>query len=151
MIECADKYEEQLKDLKAINNDCYKINIPFKPVRRIMVSTYNGEIIGRIDLIINEAAQAVFDIAITRLSSNNGYIFAKDCMTGVRYLMDNYRKISFIVVIGSPVEKTYDRLAKLFGWRIAGVFEKQVLNIHGEWKDIKYYEWINPNWSEHEH
>ena len=147
MIEPADKYEEQLKDLYAVDgDDYYYYNLPLDVVRQRFVSTHNGEVIGSIDLLINKAAGAILEIPVKTLSEKYRYYFAKDYMTFIRYLMQKYRKISFFVLIGSPVEKTYDRLAKILKWKIVGVMEKQVLNNKGEWNDVKYYEYINPDW-----
>jgi len=147
MIELADKYEEQLKDLYAIDgDDYYYYNLPLKVVRERMVSTYNGKIIGKFDVLINLAASAVLEVPVMALSEKYRYMFAKDYMQFIKYLMQKYRKISFFVIIGSPTEKTYDRLAKSLGWKIVGIMEKQVLNNTGEWNDIKYYEYVNPNW-----
>jgi hypothetical protein len=120
--------------------------IPLNVVRERMVSTHNGEVIGKFDILINTAASTILEIPVMTLSEKYRYIFAKDYMTFIRYLMQKYRKMSFFVLIGSPVEKTYDRLAKILGWKIVGIMEKQVLNNKGEWNDIKYYEWINKNW-----
>ena len=147
MIEPADKYEEQLKKLYAVDGDeWYTYNLPLNVVRQRMVSTHNGEVIGSIDLLVNLAASEVVGISAMTLSSKHRYIFAKDVMTFIRYLMQKYRKLNLFVLIGSPTEKTYDRLAKILGWKIVGIMEKQVLNCYGEWNDIKYYEWVNPNW-----
>jgi hypothetical protein len=147
MIEPADKYEKQLNNLYPIDGDeWYKYNLPLDVVRQRMVSTHNGEVIGSIDLTINLAADAVLEVPIITLSEKNRFIFAKDVMTFIRYLMQKYRKMNFFVLIGSPAEKTYDNLAKHLGWKIVGIMQKQVLNAYGEWNDIKYYEWVNPNW-----
>jgi hypothetical protein len=147
MIETADKYEEQLKNLYPVDGDeWYAYNLPLNVVRQRMVSTHNGEVIGSIDLTINLAASAVLEIPVMSYTEKYRYIFAKDYMTFIRYLMQKYRKMNFFVLIGSPAEKTYDRLAKILGWKIVGIMEKQVQNIYGEWNDIKYYEWVNPNW-----
>jgi len=147
MIEPADKYEDQLENLHAVDGeDFYYYNLPLNVVRERMVSTHNGEVIGKFDILINTAASAILEIPVMTLSEKHRYIFAKDYMTFIRYLMQKYRKMSFFVLIGSPVEKTYDRLAKILGWKIVGIMEKQVLNNKSEWNDIKYYEWINKNW-----
>jgi hypothetical protein len=147
MIESADKYEDQLRALKPVDGDeWYTYSLPLNVVRQRMVSTHNGEVIGSIELTINLAASAVLEIPVKTLSEKYRYYFAKDYMTFIRYLMQKYRKMSFFVLIGSPVEKTYDRLAKILGWRIVGIMEKQVQNTKGEWNDIKYYEWVNPKW-----
>ena len=147
MIEPADKYEDQLKDLYAVDGDeWYTYTLPLDVVRERMVSTHNGKAIGSFDVLINLAASAVMEIPVKTLSENHRYYFAKDYLTFIRYLMQKYRKMSFFVLIGSPTEKTYDRLAKILGWKIVGIMEKQVLNVYGEWNDIKFYEWINQNW-----
>jgi len=147
MIEPADKYEDQLKNLHPVDGDeWYNYLFPVDIVRERMVSTHKGEVIGGIDLTINIAASTVLGIPIMTFSEKYRYIFAKDVMTFTRYLMQKYRKMNFFVLIGSPTEKNYDRLAKILGWKIVGIMEKHVLNTHGEWNDIKYYEWINPNW-----
>jgi len=147
MIEPADKYEEQLKKLYAVDGDeWYTYNLPLNVIRQRMVSTHNGEVIGSIDLTINLAASTVLEIPVMSYTEKYRYIFAKDYMTFIRYLMQKYRKINFPVLIGSPVEKTYDRLVKKLGGRIVGIMEKQVLNGKGEWNDLKLYEWVNPNW-----
>jgi len=150
MIEPADKYEEQLKNLHPVDgdgNDWYIYRDPPSDiVRQRMVSTHNGEIIGKINLFVNITASAVIDMSIMTLSEKHRYMYARDVMTFLRYLMQKYRKIIFFVLIGNPAEKTYDRLARKLSWKIVGVMEKQVMNNNGEWNDIKYYEWINPNW-----
>jgi len=147
MIEPADKYEEQLKTLKPVDGDeWYKYDLPLNVVRERMVSTHNGEVIGSIDLTINLAADTVLEIPVMSFTEEYRYYLAKDYMTFIRYLMQKYRKIIFFVLRGSPTERTYDRLAKILCWKIVGVMEKQVLNAKGEWNDIKYYEWVNPNW-----
>ena len=147
MIEPADKYEEQIKDLYAVDgDDYYYYNLPLDVVRQRFVSTHNGEVIGRFEVLINLAANAVLEAPVMALSEKYRYMFAKDYMQFIKYLMQKYRKISFFVIIGSPVEKTYDRLCKIHKWKIVGIMEKQVLNNAGEWCDIKYYEYINHNW-----
>jgi hypothetical protein len=79
-------------------------------------------------------------------SEKHRFTFGKDVMMFIRYLMQKYRKCSFFVLIGSPEEKSYDRLTKHLGWKTVGIMEKQVMSSKGEWTDIKMYEYINPNW-----
>jgi hypothetical protein len=149
MIEPADKYKDdpQLKCLYPIDGDeWYHYNLPLDIVRQRMVSTHNGKVIGSIDLTVNIAASAVMEIPVMVFTERHRHRFARDVMTFIRYLMQKYRKMNFFVLIGSPVEKTYDRLAKILGWKIVGIMEKQVLNTYGEWNDIKYYEWVNKDW-----
>jgi hypothetical protein len=147
MIETADKYEEQLNNLKPIDGDeWYNHHLPVDVVQQHMVSTYKGEIIGSIGLLINIAASAVLEISAISFTETYRFTFGKDVMSFIRYLMHTYRKCSFFVLIGNPEEITYDRISRRLGWKIAGIMKKQVLNSKGEWNDIKLYEYINPSW-----
>ena len=147
MIETADKYEEQLKNLKPVDGDeWYRYNLPHDVVCQRMVSTYKGEVIGSIGVVINVGAAAVIEISAMSFTETHRVTFGKDVMMFARYLMQKYRKINSPVIIGNPAERTYDRLAKRLGWKIVGIMEKQVLNQAGKWNDVKLYEYINPNW-----
>jgi hypothetical protein len=147
MIEAASKYEKQLKSLKPIDGDeWYHYYLPLNVVSYSMVSTYNGKVIGTIKPLINEASSVVLEYPIMCFSERHRYTFGKDVMMYTRYIMQKYRKCSFFVIVGSPTENTYDRLAKHLGWKTVGIMEKQVKNSRGEWVDIKYYEYINPDW-----
>ena len=46
------------------------------------------------------------------------------------------------VIIGNPIEKSYDRIAKRLSARIIGI-EKYAFLINGKYYDRKMYEWIN--------
>jgi hypothetical protein len=48
--------------------------------------------------------------------------------------------MKFNVVIGSPNEKIYDRLIKLYNGRIVGVFKKDVRLMDNKLYDVKHYE-----------
>lgn len=51
-----------------------------------------------------------------------------------------FRKLSFRVVIGNPIESTYDRLVEKYGGRIVGIQKKEVKLMNGEYYDSKIYE-----------
>jgi hypothetical protein len=147
MIEPAFKHEARLKELQAVSdNSWYSYNVPLDIITQRLVSTYNGEVIGSFNMVINRAADAILEFSVRSFMEKYRYYFAKDIMIFLRYLSHKYRKANFFVLLGSPEEKSYDRLIKIFGAKIIGIMEKQVKNIKGEWSDIKYYEWVNPNW-----
>jgi hypothetical protein len=147
MIEAANQYEEQLQNLRPVDGDTwYHYHLPLDVVCQRMVSTYKGAVIGSIDLLVNVAASAVLEIAIRGFTTTYRFIFGKDVMLFIRYLMQHYRKCSFFVLTGSPKEAVYDRIARRLGGKIVGVLEKQVVTGTGEWHDIKMYEYINPQW-----
>jgi hypothetical protein len=147
VIEAADKYEKELQDLKCPDDDFwYRYEYPVQLVRQNFVSVYGGRVIGKISIVVNEAADTVAEISQMVLSDSHRYMFGKDVMLFARYLMEKYRKITFTVMEGAPIEEFHDRRAKRLGWNIAGVLCKEVKDRDGEWRDVKIYEWVNPGW-----
>jgi hypothetical protein len=147
MIKAADEYEEDIKNLTCPDNDFwYRYECPIRLVRQNFVSLYGGNVIGKISIVVNEPADAVTEISQILFSDAHRYIFGKDVTLFGRYLMNKYRKITFPVLAGAPIEEFHDRRAKRLGWNIAGILRKEVLDGNGEWHDVKIYEWINPDW-----
>ena len=60
----------------------------------------------------------------------------------------NFRKLNFAVVIGTPVEKHYDRLIKRYGGRIVGVRKQNCRLIDGKYYDEKLYEIMRDDYFE---
>ena len=50
------------------------------------------------------------------------------------------RKLEFTVVVGNPIEKTYDKLIKKYGGNIVGVKHKNCKLIDNKYYDEKIYE-----------
>lgn len=48
--------------------------------------------------------------------------------------------MNFIVVVGNPIEKSYDKMIKKYGGRIVGTYKEDVKLIDGEYYDKKLYE-----------
>jgi hypothetical protein len=145
MIEAAHIYQERLKHMAPPDSPWYHYDYPVRLVGHAFVSTYKGEILGKFAVIVNELTCSVVEISALSYSDKRTYIFGKDLMTGLRYLMDNYRKVCFSVIIGNPKEKTYDRLTAALGFTTA-LRRAEVKDKNGGWKDIKMYEYVNPNW-----
>ena len=49
-------------------------------------------------------------------------------------------KLNFSVVVGNPIEKSYDKLIKRYGGRIVGTREKETTLVDGNLYDVKMYE-----------
>ncbi|MDR2495010.1 MAG: hypothetical protein LBD24_07300, partial [Spirochaetaceae bacterium] len=77
-----------------------------------------------------------------RDSRGNAYIFGKDVLTALRDIFERFYfdKVNFSVVVGNPVEKTYDRLARRLGGRIVGTKKQDVRLLDGQRYDLKEYE-----------
>lgn len=51
-----------------------------------------------------------------------------------------FNKLTFSVVIGNPIEKSYDKMISKYDGRIVGIYEKETKLIDGEYYDVKLYE-----------
>jgi RimJ/RimL family protein N-acetyltransferase len=52
----------------------------------------------------------------------------------------NFRKLEFSVVVGNPIEKSYDRLIYKYGGRIVGTYKKHTRLMDNKYYDEKLYE-----------
>jgi len=70
------------------------------------------------------------------------YTFGKDVFTFMDMLLNkmNFYKVCFSVVVGNPIEATYDKLVKKYGGRVVGVFEKNTILMDNKLYDVKFYE-----------
>jgi hypothetical protein len=135
MLDIALKYTDELKKLY-INtwyNEKYKYYNyrSFYELPKFEESTWDGDdfvslnkegkIIGAIGYSINRPTESVYGLGI--LNFTDDPTFGKDVLQVIQDIFEkfNFRKLSFCVVIGNPIEKTYDRLAAKYGGRIVGI------------------------------
>ena len=48
--------------------------------------------------------------------------------------------MNFSVVIGNPIEESYDKMIAKYGGRIIGIYKEDVKLTDGEYYDLKTYE-----------
>ncbi|MDR2095741.1 MAG: hypothetical protein LBP76_09530 [Treponema sp.] len=158
MLEYAKKYEVKLKELF--------FDIAFDPFYRFeaymcyrdvfslpentynshhFVSVHNNDILGMISYEIKRPENSVWGLHIIHFGGPNAscpYIFGKDVMTAVKDIFEKYHfnKLNFSVVIGNPVEKTYDKLVKRYNGRVVGTKEQETRLMDGCLYDVKEYE-----------
>lgn len=74
--------------------------------------------------------------------TDNKATFGMDAGQALRDIFEkfHFRKLVFVVVIGNPIEKTYDRMIARYGGRIIGIQSQQVKLIDGQFYDVKMYE-----------
>ncbi len=108
-----------------------------------MVSVYNNEVIGYFKAALERQAYFVTDLMCVNFTEHK-MPFAVDVRRFLKMLAyeKRFKKISWSVVVGNPVEKQYDRITKMVGGRIVGI-EKRDTFIGGKYYDMKLYEWIN--------
>lgn len=112
-------------------------------VKHQFASVRNGQVIGYIGYEINRAdADEAYALNIINFEDHPSVTFARDLGKALTDIFDKYkfRKLSFSVVVGNPIEKSYDKMCNLYGGRIVGVKKKQVRLIDGLLYDEKLYE-----------
>ena len=154
MLEPAIKYKGQLEELShdIWFNDRYKFwnNDVFYSQMSVdadswnshqFVSVKDGVVLGYISYNVTRAENSAHSLSVINFS-NNKVIFGRDLMRALNDIFVNYkfRKLSFNVIVGNPIEKAYDRLIKKYGGRIVGILKKDVKLIDGEIYDRKIYE-----------
>jgi hypothetical protein len=109
------------------------------------VSVYKDNILGMIGYQIRRVENSVDGLHILHFGGRDAphrYIFGKDIMTAIKDIFKTFRfnKLNFTVVIGNPVEKTYDKLINRYNGRIVGIKEQETRLIDGRLYDVKEYE-----------
>ena len=68
--------------------------------------------------------------------------FGKDLLQSIKDIFErfNFHKLQFGVVIGNPVEPTYDRLCKKYGGRILSIEKEETKLEDNKYYDVKRYE-----------
>ena len=108
------------------------------------VSVYDGQVIGYIEYDIARNTRHVRNISILNFSCDprSKAVFGADLYRAIKDIFELYkfRKIQFSIIIGNPVEQSYDRLVHRLGGRIIGVYKDDVVLIDGQYYDRKLYE-----------
>lgn len=155
MLDIAGKYEAKLQELFA--NICFDEKYMFMYGQRYRdkyksaESTWDQhefvsvdmskEIIGYIRYSINREDNSVYGLQIINFSDNKA-LFGKDlmeCLDDV-FMKFKFRKMTYCVFVGNPIEKSYDKLTIKFGGRIVGTYNKDSILLDGNCYDRKLYE-----------
>ena len=155
MLDIALKYADELNKLyistwhnekyKYFNYNSYWSNLTLKEdtwnAHEFVSIDKSGNILGMVVYEINRTASAVYGLGIINFT-NNKLTFGKDVLSAIRDIFEkyNFNKLSFSVVIGNPIEKTYDKLISKFGGRIVGIERQHTVLCDNKFYDVKRYE-----------
>ena len=154
MLEPAIKYKEQLEQLQynIWFDDKYKywncseyydtLQVDTSTWdRHQFVSVINNKVIRYISYNISRGENMAYSLSIMNFSDNK-VVFGKDLGQALKDIFEKYkfRKLSFCVLIGNPIEKSYDKMIEKFGGRIVGIKKEDVKLIDGLYYDRKLYE-----------
>lgn len=105
------------------------------------VSVLNGKILGYISYKTLRQNNDAHSLSVINFSDNK-FVFGKDLHQALKDIFEKYkfRKLSFSVVVGNPIEESYDKMIEKYGGRIIGTRKEDVKLIDGEYYDLKLYE-----------
>ncbi|HEY5588246.1 MAG TPA: hypothetical protein VIK86_04730 [Candidatus Paceibacterota bacterium] len=164
MLDIACKYEEKLQLLFAniTFDEKYKFYDmgSYREKYKAIESTWaahefvsidkDNNVLGYIKYGICRDSMDVHYLQIINFSDNK-IIFGRDvfkCISEI-FIKFNFRKIVFGVVVGNPIESTYDKLLKKYGGRIVGIFLKDCKLIDGKYYGSKKYEIFREDYLKH--
>lgn len=106
------------------------------------VSVRNEEVIGYIGYNIDRSWDLVNDLCIINFEESPSMVFAADMGHAIRNIFEkyNFRKVCFSVIVGNPIESSYDKMCLKYGGRIVGIRKKNARLIDGCFYDEKLYE-----------
>lgn len=100
-----------------------------------------GEVLGLISYEIRRSENDCCALCIINFSEDK-ITFGMDVGSCLQDIFEKFqfRKLKFSVVVGNPIEPTYDKLVEKYGGRIVGYYKEDVKLIDGKYYDSKLYE-----------
>lgn len=163
MLDLAMKYEKELQDLFAgIAFDmkykyftCCSYREKYEAYKSTwdtheFVSVHDGTVLGYISYTVNRERNNASGLQIVNFSDNK-LRFGKDVFTAIDDIFTkfNFQKLKYSVVLGNPIETTYNKLTDKYGGRIVGVERNEVKLIDGKMYDHKMYELFREDYLAH--
>lgn len=156
MLDLAYKYEDELKKLMLDTwyDEKYMFfhNCPYRDSfslphegdwngRYFVSKDSTGKIIGLISYELNRSYDLAMNFGAVNFTDNK-FTFGMDLAQVIDdiFCKFNIRKMEFNVVIGNPIEKSYDKMVKKYGGSITGIRHKHAKLIDGRYYDDKSYE-----------
>lgn len=155
MIDLAVKHESKLKELFAnitfddkykyyngsSSYDAYESAKTTWNMNEFVSLDSDGKVIGYIKYSIDRDTYNCHSLQIINFSDNK-ITFGIDTMKCLEdiFVKFQFNKLSYCVVVGNPIEKTYDKLTSKYGGRIVGTRLKQCKLMDGKFYDLKIYE-----------
>jgi hypothetical protein len=169
MIDIAQKYSEELKKLfydtwydsrynyfinGNYSDDFLLSNSNWDKFEFVSLNPKDNTIIGYVGYDIARANDKVSHLALINFKldcTHSRNIFAIDLHRILKdmFLVYNFRKLCFSVVIGNPVAEKYERLVKKFGGRVVGVRKADIKLMDNNYYDVKFFEIFREDFVKH--
>lgn len=101
----------------------------------------DGEIVGFIGYEINRQTYSCHSLNIINFSDKKA-VFGMDLGQALVDIFErfNFRKLTFSVIVGNPIEASYDKMVDKYGGRVVGIFKEDTKLMDGNLYDEKFYE-----------
>ena len=155
MIDLAIKHESKLKELFAnivfdkkymfytseSYYDAYESTKTTWMKHEFVSLDSNGNVIGYIKYNIDRDTLNAHSLQIINFSDNIATfgIDTMKCLEDI-FVKFQFNKLSYCVVVGNSIEKTYDRLTAKYGGVIVGTKRRHCKQMDGNFYDMKMYE-----------
>lgn len=106
------------------------------------VSVRAHDVIGMVDYRIDRASNFVYGLGIINFEDKPSATFSKDLRDALRDIFEKYafRRLEWSVIVGNPIEKSYDGLCARYGGRVVGTYKNRIKLLDGQFYDEKFYE-----------
>lgn len=154
MIDIAIKYADTVKELFV--NTWYKEKYKyyhgsFYSTQEIPDNDHYGkdfvslnskkEVIGYISYNVNNSTKSVNNFGVINFSEDK-FTFGKDIAQVIDdiFMKFNMNRLEFFVIVGNPIEKSYDKMINKYGGRIIGIRKQSGICFDNKLYDEKMYE-----------
>lgn len=163
MLDLAAKHESELQFLfseivfdeqyKYFSTDSYRDRYKASEStwnRHEFVSIDSKGVVGYFSYSIDRDTYSAGSLQVINFRKDSNLVFAKDLRTFLKDIFEKFKfnKLKYSVVIGNPIEKSYDRFTEKYGGRIIGVSKKEAKLFDGELYDMKLYEILREEYLE---
>lgn len=107
----------------------------------------DGEVIGYIAYQVERQTHNASKLAIINFTDDK-IVFGRDLKQVLVDIFEKFKfnKLSFSVVVGNPIEKSYDKMVKKYGGCVVGVAANETKLYDNEYYPVKYYEILKENY-----
>lgn len=119
----------------------YEVSKDSNVISMVSIGT-DGKILGILEYCIDDKIRSVSNLWVCSFSKETNIVFSRDFhkfWTDI-FKVHKLNKVNWYVVIGNPIEQSYDKLVKRYGGRIVGTFDDDVMTYDGQLLPRKYYE-----------
>lgn len=141
-------YLEKNKYYNASGWTSFEIDVPsndWEKYQWVSIDESTGQVIGYFCGNISRIHNSLDSLRLLSFSDESRHkeIFGADLLKLKSMIFERFRKLSWSVIKGNPVEASYNSFLQKIGGRVVGIVCDELL-IDGVYHDKVLYEWLNP-------